>query len=404
MKKYLSFAIIATSVTLSACNSGGTSANSTSNATPPASGSGSQASAASNVVPIVIDAGPTGQSPDNTPFVSVTVCSTSSPTNCQTIDHIILDTGSMGLRIFANKLNSSLNLTPQTVNGQTTAECTLFGSGYDWGSIALANVKMAGEIANNVPIQIINDSSIPGVPSDCSNEGAYNDLGGANGIIGVNPLPYDQGNYYSCSGSSCTLNSSITTAQQVVSPVYKFSTDNNGVIVALPQVPSTGATSLSGTLTFGIGTQSNNQLTAQNVFTSNGTEQDGSFTTTYDGGSYDSIFDTGSTELFFDNPSNNPALTTCSDNTSFYCPSSTTTITTQLASLNSSAGVNFNFNIINFDNFINSNPNSVVIPNAGATGGQNFFIWGLPFFYGRTVFSAFSGASTSGGNGPYFAV
>ena len=78
-------------------------------------------------------------------------------------------------------------------------------------------------------------------------------------------------------------NSSITTAQQVVSPVYKFGMDNNGVIVALPQVSSTGATSLGGTLTFGIGTQSNNQLTAQNVFTSNGTEQDGSFTTTYDG-------------------------------------------------------------------------------------------------------------------------
>lgn len=404
MKKYLSFAIIVTSVTLSACGSGGTSTNSTGNTAPPTSGS--QSSTTSNVVPIVIDGGPTGQSPDNTPFVSVTVCSTNSPTNCQTIDHIILDTGSMGLRIFASKLNSSLNLTKQTINGQTTAECTLFGSGYDWGSIALANVKMAGEIANNVPIQIINDTSIPSVPSDCSNEGAYNDLGSANGIIGVNPLPYDQGNYYSCSGSSCTLNSSITTAQQVVSPVYEFSTDNNGVIVSLPQVSSTGpgATSLSGTLTFGIGTQSNNQLTAQNVFTSNGTEQDGSFTTTYDGGTYDSIFDTGSTELFFDNPSNNPALTTCSNNTSFYCPSSTTTISTQLASLNSSAGVNFNFNIINFDNFINSNPNSVVIPNAGATGGQNFFIWGLPFFYGRTVFSAFSGANTSGGTGPYFAV
>lgn len=405
MKKYLSFAIIATSVTLSACGSGGTAASSATNTTQPTTAE-SQNSTTSNVVPIVIDGGPTGQSPDNTPFVSVTVCSTNSPTNCQTIDHIILDTGSMGLRIFASKLNSSLNLTKQTINGQTTAECTLFGSGYDWGSIALANVKMAGEIANNVPIQIINDTSIPSVPSDCSNEGAYNDLGGANGIIGVNPLPYDQGNYYSCSGSSCTLNSSITTAQQVVSPVYEFSTDNNGVIVSLPQVSSTGpgATSLSGTLTFGIGTQSNNQLTAQNVFTSNGTEQDGSFTTTYDGGTYDSIFDTGSTELFFDNPSNNPALTTCSDNTSFYCPSSTTTITTQLASLNSNAGVNFNFNIINFDNFINSNPNSVVIPNAGATGGQNFFIWGLPFFYGRRVFSAFSGASTSGGTGPYFAV
>ena len=61
MKKYLSFAIIVTSVTLSACGSGGTSTNSTGNTAPPTSGS--QSSTTSNVVPIVIDGGPTGQSP-----------------------------------------------------------------------------------------------------------------------------------------------------------------------------------------------------------------------------------------------------------------------------------------------------------------------------------------------------
>ena len=98
----------------------------------------------------------------------------------------------MGLRIFASKLNSSLNLTKQTINGQTTAECTLFGSGYDWGSIALANVKMAGEIANNVPIRSLMILVFQACLATGSNEGAYNDLGSANGIIGVNPLPYDQ--------------------------------------------------------------------------------------------------------------------------------------------------------------------------------------------------------------------
>lgn len=400
MKKILPL-LITTGIVLTACNSGG-SANPSNTTTPPLKQTvpGSNASV-SNSVPITVDGGPTGQSPNNTPFVSVTICSTTSPSSCQTIDHIILDTGSMGLRLFANKVNISLS--KETSGSSNVGECTLFGSGYDWGSIALANVQMGGETAQSVPIQLINDSSIPSIPSDCSNEGAYNDLGGANGIIGVNPLPYDNGSYYTCSGSSCSVSSAITSSQEVVSPVYMFAQDNNGVIVQLPQAPSTGATSLTGTLTFGIGTQSNNQLTASNIFTSNGTEQDGSFTTTYDGGTYDSIFDTGSTELFFDTPNNTAALTTCTDNTDFYCPAKTTTISTQLSSLNSSSGINFSFNIINFDNFINANPNSVVIPNAGATGGSNFFIWGLPFFYGRTVFSAFSGASTSGGTGPYFA-
>ena len=32
-----------------------------------------------------------------------------------------------------------------------------------------------------------------------------------------------------------------------------------------------------------------------------------------------------------------------------------------------------------------------------------YFDWGLSFFYGRTVFTAITGASTPGGPGPYFA-
>jgi len=39
-----------------------------------------------------------------------------------------------------------------------------------------------------------------------------------------------------------------------------------------------------------------------------------------------------------------------------------------------------------------------------ATGTQpGSFDWGLPFFYGRTIFTAIEGRSTPGGNGPYWA-
>jgi hypothetical protein len=45
------------------------------------------------------------------------------------------------------------------------------------------------------------------------------------------------------------------------------------------------------------------------------------------------------------------------------------------------------------------------ISNLAGPGGNRTsgFIFGLPFFYGRTVFTAINGASTPGGAGPYFA-
>jgi hypothetical protein len=44
---------------------------------------------------------------------------------------------------------------------------------------------------------------------------------------------------------------------------------------------------------------------------------------------------------------------------------------------------------------------SVLIEATGAQPGG--FDWGLPFFYGRTVFTAIAGRSTPGGAGPYWA-
>ena len=40
---------------------------------------------------------------------------------------------------------------------------------------------------------------------------------------------------------------------------------------------------------------------------------------------------------------------------------------------------------------------------AGSNSIGTSFDWGLPFFYGRTVYVALQGASTPGGEDPYFA-
>ena len=61
----------------------------------------------SNVVSVIVDAGPNNRSV-NTLFTTVTVCVPGSTTSCQTIDHIQVDTGSYGLRLLAPVLTLSL--------------------------------------------------------------------------------------------------------------------------------------------------------------------------------------------------------------------------------------------------------------------------------------------------------
>ena len=43
-------------------------------------------------------------------------------------------------------------------------ECLVFGSGYTWGAVRSADVKLAGEVASSLPVQIIADPSVPATP------------------------------------------------------------------------------------------------------------------------------------------------------------------------------------------------------------------------------------------------
>jgi hypothetical protein len=189
-------------------------------------------------------------------------------------------------------------------------------------------------------------------------------------------------------------------AQQVQNPVALFASDNNGVIVELPAVSGAEA-SVSGSLVFGIGTQSNNVLGSAKVYT---TDQNLSFTTTFNNLSYPGSFiDSGSNGYFFQDSK----IPTCTVNPGFYCPGSTENLSAINQGSNGASGT-VNFKVGNADNLF-SNPNDFALGDLGgplvgsSSSSQNFFDWGLPFFFGRNVYTAIVGANTTGGPGPYWA-
>ena len=127
----------------------------------------------------------------NKPCVSVTVCTPGTST-CQTIDDILLDTGSFGLRIFKQAL--TVPLTPENSgNSGSFAECVQYADGSsDWGPIQIASVILGNEPAVQVPIQVI-DSTFGIVPIACQNADQSPADAGFNGILGVGLFAQDCG-------------------------------------------------------------------------------------------------------------------------------------------------------------------------------------------------------------------
>jgi hypothetical protein len=342
----------------------------------------------------------------------VTLCAPGSSTNCQTIDNIVVDTGSSGLRILASALSTKLALAQQTdASGNPLVECAHFVDGYTWGPVKLADLKLAGERANSLPIQVIADANTPAAPARCAATGPSKNSAAdlrANGILGLSVFRQDCGSactqpnnlgiYYSCASSVCQQ-TPVALAQQLQNPVSRFAVNNNGHIMQLPAVPAEGAARVSGSLVFGIGTQANNALGAVTVI---GVDPNsGNFTTFYNGNSFSASFiDSGSNGLFFQDSL--PVCASSSVAPGFYCPAATIAGSALVQGINgANAGVNFS--IANAAALLAGNPGFTAFASLGAPFSANGFDWGLPFFYGRNVYTAIEGANTPGGPGPYVA-
>lgn len=393
--------VAAALVTTAGCGGGGGGSNGGGGNNPPPP--------VNNTLDVEVNLGPANNDADEL-LTSVTVCVPGTST-CQTIPNVEVDTGSEGLRLLASQV--SLNLPQATLGGNTPlGECVSFAdNSYVWGPLVTADIQLAGETASSVPVQLISAPNFPNVPAACNTGGTADDsvaVLGATGILGVGVFRQDCGAgctsanaqlpkmYFSCPGANCSV-TPVTLAQQLQNPVWMFPQDNNGLLISLPSVPDTGAPTASGSMMFGVGTQSDNGLGSAQVFT---TDVQGNFTTTYSGKAYSSSYiDSGSNGIFFLD-SATLGINTCSGgNSSFYCPAATTNYTATNMGANGTSG-SVSFSIANA-NTLFSTPNSAFSNIGGPNPGS--FDWGLAFFFGRTVFVGIEGQSTPAGVGPYWA-
>ena len=341
------------------------------------------------------------------PTVSVKICQPGSTINCATIGNVQLDTGSYGLRLTSSAVGSTMlsALTPEMVSGKAVAECAGFADGNTWGSVRTADVTIGSETASSMPIHILGDVSqtaAGGSNNSCASGTLHNtpsQLGGVNGILGIGTAKYDCGTgcqnttvngiYYSCTLSggvmSACSDQAVPLAQQVANPIRFFAADNNGVILNMPAVGSSGATQASGYLTFGLNTQANNAgpSSGTQTFTTDhygdvkSASLNGTTYTNVSSLSRGAFFDTGSNGLFFTDGS----LTPCGNG--FYCPSSAVSVPSSVTGFNS-VTASITLNVQNANSLFQGG--GYAFANLAGTSSLLAVDYGMPFFYGRTVY------------------
>lgn len=403
-----------TSTSSASTSSTGTSSSSTGSTTTSTLAAGAPVSTtpavlASNQVAVVVASSAISNA-RNIPRVSVTVCAPGTG-NCQTIDDIQLDTGSWGLRLTKDAVNSTLlsALPAQMVGGSTVAECAGFADGNTWGTVRSADLTIGGETASSVPIHILGDlaqSSAGGSNNSCAS-GTLNNTStaiAAHGILGIGTAKYDCGStcatvtanniYYGCTttgGTTSCTDSTVPLAQQVINPVRMLAVNNNGVILNMPAVTSAGSTSASGFLTFGINTQANNAVPSSGIqkLTTDyfGDVQSASLSGTSVNSAF---FDTGSNGLFY-----TEGLTWCLRAFGFYCPSSAVSRSPSVTGFNATT-TSIALSIDNAETLFGDG--GYAYDNVGGLLSGTAFDFGLPFFLGRTVYFNYdpAGGGTSG--------
>jgi hypothetical protein len=373
-----------------------------------------------NTMVVSVDTGPAadpGQT--NHAYVTVKVCAAARATQCANIDHVLIDTGSWGLRLVRSVLTAGkVTLSSETdAKGQVIEECVKFGGGDTWGPVALADITLAGETASKLPVQIMDDTNTGAPPpAICGANGTLlNAVTGfhANGVLGIGVFAQDCGAacvspatplpiYYGCTSAGACTPENVALADQVTNPVTLFAADNNGVIVNMPNlVNANGDTSVQGELTFGLATQADNALPATGL-TVLGANAGGDFTATYNGGTtaLPAMIDSGTDDYAFDDPS----IPVCASGRflGFYCP---TVAPQHLFAVNTGVGAN---NATNTVDFALADPNTFVLTASafgglGGGGGSTNFFWGMPFFYGRKVYIGIDQRTAASFTGPFYA-
>ena len=210
---------------------------------------------------------------------------------------------------------------------------------------------------------------------------------------------------------------------QAWNPVAAFPVDNNGVWLSLPSIPAAGQATAAGTLTFGIGTETNNAIPgaatvyeldeagyfgsatfAGVTFCTSGVptcpSNEGSGGTFFDSGSdFLNISDTGTLSAGLDT-----TVSDCGGNYSgFFCPASTLSIPLTVADINGTS-TTVHLSLGNALDLFDANPlfaafNDVgtesCTPASSCSPSTDSWDLGLPFFFGQPngIFIGIAGTS-----------
>ena len=378
-----------------------------------------------NVTPLVVDGFPCAAAgtagsvnfPEQ-PYISVQICAPGSPppgsvsANCQIIDHILVDTGSTGLRIADSALSTALKagLTAFTngSNSTSVSECEQYVSSYVWGPVVNVDVYIAGKSSKSTQMQIFGNSNNP-VPNSCSTPLGGSTLTqtdtvtsfGGNGLLGVSFSLLDYSWYFDCptSGSSACTQNNFAGLPNIV---YNFASDNNGVTITLPKVGASGSlTPVVGTLAFGVSTGHSNNTPTSTLFTllNDGNPNDYTYATFQAevGGVWTSAYIDSGTDVAYFNDQSNSNLTQCSntDFTGLYCPAAAQSVIFNYANFTTGVPTSqgaftlqvanpalFNSNVIAFNN--------VAGPVSTITNASSDIALGLVTFFGHTNYILFT--------------
>lgn len=443
MTSTLRLIVILTFSFLFACAKSADTTVDTSQTCTPLASSG-QSIGTGNVVPVTVGCGY-----PNEPCVAVKIC-VPGTNNCQIIDHILLDTGSYGLRLFTCAV--SLPLPHQKAAGNELAECVTYADlSADWGPVMLADIYLGSETTSTgagstgTPIQIIDPNYAPTfiAKGGCGSPEYSPAVSGFNGIMGIGLFQNDCDScvlsnntatapfYATCANDDCSGHNTLATLQ-VTNPIFALQqwnnggnnqTDNNGTILEINGVGGqngipNGTTGVTGSLILGLDTGlvgSNNDTSAGNLNITQMYPADatfGVFRADYNGTQYpDSFVDSGSN--LWDFPDN--GITECSSGdlagSGIYCPANPVSLQATPYDINV-AGPVISFTLSNgalLENGNNAFNNiGAFFGGLGLQGnGPDSFDFGLPFYFGRKVCTGIKGIQDTrrnwGGAAPYWA-
>lgn len=369
--------------------------------TPAAARSHPASTSANNVLPVSV------QTPNydiNRALVSVTVC-VPGTSLCETVDNVMVDTGSVGLRLQRSALRHPERFAAMAgPDDHALAECYRFVSSAAWGIVTRVDLRLAAIQASGVPIQIVDEASASygdhPRPDSCL-KGSKPTSNGTLGIAAVSLndckdpcfISLKTPRYYECTADGCTPVARAVAANfRVVHPIAALPSDNNGYVLDIQPVPESGATAARGTLTLGIGTRRNNALDVNNVVD---LAPNGTFTTVWNGQSYPaSYFDTGTEEYYFATAP--VGARACG---SHWCATPEAEFSATLKGQTTDATANFR--VGDSATLVRSGKGAFRNVAIVAHEDSRAFVWGMPFFIGRKVFVKLTEGSNGSGNAFY---